>query len=302
MKVTDYLSKEEVARFTQRSDLQGLRLLALNWLMIAAIFWAVAQWTNPLTILLGIILLGGRQLGLAVLMHEAGHRSLFRTQSLNNSLGQWLCAYPIMGDVNAYAAAHRVHHKTAGTDKDPDLPNYRAYPVSRQSFKRKIIRDISGQTGMKLLAGLARGRGDIMTGGDSRSRALYNGLLVNLVLFGVLYLSGTGALYLLWFVAYITAYPLVARIRQVAEHGSVDDLYDLDPRRNTRTTRARWFERLVLCPHNVCYHIEHHLLASVPCYRLKDLHQTLVQKGFYDGHETALASGYRDVIRRAVPG
>lgn len=302
MKATDYLSREELARFTERSDLQGLKLLTLNWLMILAIFWAVAQWTNPLTLLLGVILLGGRQLGLAVLMHEAGHRSLFKTQSLNDSLGQWLCAYPIMGDVNAYAASHRIHHQKAGTDQDPDLPNYQAYPVSRESFRRKLIRDITGQTGMKLLAGLAQGRGDIMTGGDSRRQALYSGLLVNMVLFLLLYLTGIAELYLLWFVAYITAYPLVARIRQVAEHGSVDDLYDPDPRRNTRTTRAHWLERLIFCPHNVCYHIEHHLLASVPCYRLKSLHETLTQKGFYQGHESSLANGYRDVIQRAVPG
>jgi fatty acid desaturase len=301
MKVSDYLSKEEQARFTRRSDLQGFRLLATNWLIIFAIFWVVAQWTNPLTLLLGVILLGGRQLGLAVLMHEAGHRSLFKSQALNNSLGQWLCAYPIMGDVNGYAASHRVHHQTAGTDKDPDLPNYRAYPISRASFKRKIIRDITGQTGLKLLVGLARGRGDIMTGGDSRRRALYSGLFVNLVLFLVLYVLGMAEFYLLWFVAYVTAYPLVARIRQVAEHGSVVDLYHLDPRLNTRTTRARWFERLIFCPNNVCYHIEHHFLASVPCYHLKALHENLVQKGFYAGHEAAVASGYWNVIQRAVP-
>lgn len=301
MKVSDYLSKEEVARFTARSDARGLLILALNWVTIFAIFWAVAQWTNPLTLLLGVVLLGGRQLGLAVLMHESGHRSLFKTQILNETLGQWLCAYPIMGDVNTYAASHRVHHQTAGTDQDPDLPNYRAYPISRESFRRKMIRDITGQTGLKLLVGLAHGQADIMTGGENRRKALYSGLLVNLILLAGLSALGMGALYLLWFAAYVTAYPLFARIRQVAEHGAVDNLYDPDPRLNTRTTRARWFERLIFCPNNVCYHIEHHLLASVPCYHLKALHETLVQKGFYQGHESALASGYRDMLERAVP-
>ena len=108
-------------------------------------------------------------------------------------------------------------------------------------------------------------------------------------------------LYLLWLIAYLTAYPLIARIRQVAEHANVPGLFNSDPRLNTRTTLARWFERPFLCPNGVNYHVEHHLLASVPCYKLKALHQHLRKKGFYDGYEHTLAQGYWDVIRRAVP-
>ena len=127
------------------------------------------------------------------------------------------------------------------------------------------------------------------------------GLMVNGVMLGVMLLAGVGVYYLLWVVAYVTAYPLIARIRQVAEHGNVPDLYDPDPRKNTRTTYANVLERLVFCPNQVNYHLEHHLLASVPAHRLKSLHQLLLQRGFYAGHEDALASSYLDVIRRAVP-
>jgi fatty acid desaturase len=302
MKPSDYLNSEELKYFTERSDLHGAWLVLFNWLSIGAIFATVATWTNPLTIVLAIALLGGRQLGLAVLMHEAGHKLLFRSQRLNEVVGQWLAAYPILGDCDAYGASHRVHHRTAGTEDDPDLPNYRDYPVSRESFMRKIKRDITGQTGLKLLAGLftPRGRSIMMREGES-SPALRQGVLVNLALFAVLLLCGVPELYLLWVVAYLTAYPLIARIRQIAEHANVPDLYDLDPRLNTRTTLARWYERPFLCPNGVNYHIEHHMLASVPCYKLKALHERLKGKGFYDGHEDSIAHGYRDMIRRAVP-
>ncbi len=83
MKASDFLSNEELRFFTERSDLRGAWIVAFNWLSIAAIFAAVAIWTNPLTIVLAILLLGGRQMGLAVLMHEAGHKTLFRSQALN---------------------------------------------------------------------------------------------------------------------------------------------------------------------------------------------------------------------------
>ena len=151
MKVTDFLSREEVQQFTERSDLRAGAIVVWNWALIAAIFAVVALWTNPVTLLLALVLLGGRQMGLAVLMHEAGHKTLFRSQRLNVIVGQWLCAYPILSDSEVYGASHREHHRMAGTRADPDLPNYQEYPVSSERFRRKLRRDLTGQTGFKLL-------------------------------------------------------------------------------------------------------------------------------------------------------
>ncbi|MEP5570030.1 MAG: fatty acid desaturase family protein [Halioglobus sp.] len=302
MKALDFLSKDEVQHFTQRSDLQGAWAVFVNWVLIVAIFAGAIVWSHPITWLIAIVLLGGRQLGLAVLMHEAGHKSLFKTDALNERIGQWLCAYPVLGDVNAYGASHRIHHRLAGTEEDPDLPNYRNYPVSKASFIRKLKRDLTGQTGMLLVRSVFGGKGrNLMLRDGETTHSERKGLLVNLVLFLGMLGLGLGAYYLLWLVAYLTTYPLIARIRQVAEHGNVTDLYNPDPRLNTRTTYANPVERLIFCPNQVNYHIEHHLLASVPAYRLKSLHQLLVQRGFYEGHENAIASSYLDVIRRVVP-
>lgn len=302
VKASDYLNRDELRQFTTRSNFAGIALLAGNWAAIALIFSVVAVWPNVFSVLAALLLLGGRQLGLAVLMHEAGHKTLFRSPRWNQTLGQWLAAYPVLGDCDAYGASHREHHRLAGTDEDPDLPNYRAYPVPAASFRRKLLRDLSGQTGLKLLGGTLRGAGNgiMMRDGEGTS-ALAQGLLANAALLAVLWLSGHPALYLLWVGAYLTAYPLVARIRQVAEHGNVPALYERDPRGNTRTTRAGLLERMVLAPNNVNFHIEHHLMPSVPCWRLPALHRLLVERGFYADHPQAIADGYRDVIRRAVP-
>lgn len=312
MKPSDFLSKEEIQAFTARSDLHGARVVFINWILIAATFAAVAVWTNPLTILLAIIVLGGRQLGIAVLMHEAGHKTLFKTHRLNDFIGQWFCAYPVLGDCDAYGASHREHHRTAGTEQDPDLPNYQNYPISKSSFMRKMKRDLSGQTGSKFLVGSLKGINNIVmragTGQEDNSAAtqapknsLRRGLFTNAIILLLLASLGYAWLYLLWIAAYVITYPTLSRIRQVAEHGNVPDLFDLDPRQNTRTTIANPLERLVLCPNNVNYHLEHHLLASVPCYRLQAFHQRLKKNGFYDGHEHLLAHGYWDVLKRAVP-
>ena len=302
MKAGDFLSKEEIQSFKKRSDIAGAWVVFFNWVLIAAIFAGAIYWSNPLTWVVAVVLLGGRQLGLAVLMHEAGHKTLFKTDRLNIIVGQLFCAFPVLGDVNVYGASHRIHHRFAGTDQDPDLPNYRNYPVSRASFGRKIKRDLTGRTGVLLVRSVFGGSGrNLMLREGEASHSERKGLLVNLFLFIVLWTSGFGVYYLLWPIAYLTTYPLVARIRQVAEHGNVADLYDPDPRKNTRTTHANPLERLIFCPNQVNYHIEHHLLASVPAHQLKSLHRLLLKRGFYEGYDKAIATSYLDVIRRAVP-
>ena len=142
MKIKDYLDTDEVRYFTSKSDLLGARTVLVTWLSIWLLFAAVDAWTNPLTIVLALILLAGRQLALAVIVHEAGHHTLFRTEALNQFCGQWLAAKPVFSDMYSYSRDHARHHRLAGTQEDPDLGNYRAYPVSRDSFHRKMTREI----------------------------------------------------------------------------------------------------------------------------------------------------------------
>jgi fatty acid desaturase len=299
MKITDVLTREELAPFVERNDFKAIYYIAFNWTFIAAIFSAVAIWTNPLTILAGIALLGGRQLAFAALEHDCGHRMLFSSNRANAILGQWLCSYPIYSDQPRYAAGHQQHHAFAGTDKDPDLPNYQAYPVSRESFRRKVIRDLTGQTGWKAArATWRRGKLDLRkapwNGNALAGHAIMNGLL-----FGVLFAFGEGRLFLMWPAAYLTTYMLIARLRQVAEHGAVPDLFDLDPRMNTRTTIVRWWEKLFVAPFHLNYHLEHHFQSNVPCYNLPAFHRYLKSKGVYD--ETEFPVGYRELYATTVP-
>jgi fatty acid desaturase len=301
MKISDYLSREEVAYFTAKSDFHAWRLVLGNWLAIAAIFAVVAVWPNPLTIVLAIVLLAGRQLGLSVLMHECGHRTLFRTTKLNDVIGQWLCALPVMNDQPSYARGHLEHHRKAGTHEDPDLPNYQAYPVSKESFRRKMTRDLTGQTGFKLMTYIFRGA----SGAISRERRdsavpFLQQLAAQALLLLVLYAFGIGWTWLLWAIAYLTVFMFIIRVRQVAEHAAVPDLFDPDPRRNTRTVDAPWWQRLVFAPNGVNYHMEHHFMASVPCYRLRELREHLRLQHALD--DVPVFRGYGQVLQHAVAG
>jgi fatty acid desaturase len=289
MIATQVLDRDEIQRFSRRSDWSAVRVVAANWLLIAAIFAAVAVWTNPLTVFLGVVLFGGRQLGLAVLMHDCGHGSMFRSWRANRFVAQWLAAAFIFGDAKAYRTKHARHHRLGGTRDDPDLQNYVSYAVARSSFRRKITRDLTGRTGLKALRFSVKALG---------WRGVMNWTIAQGAMFGILFIIGHGWLYLMWPAAWMTTYMVIVRIRNASEHAAVQDLFDPDPRKHTRTTYPKLWERLFFAPNYVNYHLDHHILPSVPCYKLPEFHAYLKRKGVLDGAE--LVDGYLNVVKKLV--
>src|SRR3954468_6098605 len=81
-------SPEEWSRLTARSSLRGMLLVAHAWGTIAAAIALVALWPNPLTWLVALMIVGTRQLGLAILMHEAAHGGLHANKMINEWIGQ----------------------------------------------------------------------------------------------------------------------------------------------------------------------------------------------------------------------
>lgn len=295
MTIQDVLTADELETIGRRSNWRAAWLVACNYAITAAIFAMMALWPNPLTIVLGIVLLGGRQLGFGVLVHECGHGTLFASRRLNDWVGEWLAAPPTFNNMKAYSRVHLQHHRLAGTREDPDLPNYRDYPISRDRLWRKLWRDLTGQTGWRQTRGLFRSFLHFNELRAEQRQALARGLLVNVLALALFTYLGVAWLYLIWWVALLTTNRLVSRLRQVAEHAAVPDLYDPDPRRNTRTIPAGWLDRLVFCPLGVNYHLEHHMLASVPIYNLPRMHRLLKTRGYYDA--VAFPGSYFSMLR-----
>ena len=296
MDINAVLTRDEIARVTAKSDLAAWWLVFLQWASVIAIFVMTAIWTNPLTVIAGTILLAGRHLGFGVIAHDCGHKSLFRTRWLNEFVVDWLITPPHFSNNYAYMRGHLMHHRLAGTEQDPDLPNYQDYPISRDRLKRKIKRDLTGQTGwreMKSIYGKARNIHKL----KPESRACFlRGVAMNLLMLGTLIAFGEGLLYLMWVYSYFFIYPLISRIRQVAEHAAVPDRLSPDPRENTRTIEAGWIDKLFFAPYGLNFHLEHHTLASVPCYRLKDMHNLLRSRGYYDG--VSFPKGYLELLKQ----
>lgn len=312
MKISDFLSLEERQALGECSDARGWLAVFTDWGLIAAAFAAAARWPTAPVVLAALVIIGGRQLALAILVHDATHRSLFKSRALNDFVGRWVCGGPIWQDLHRYREHHMQHHKWAGSKKDPDRSLVVGFPVTRASLARKLLRDAVGITGLKRLYGLllmdlglltytvASDPKPVPRGGRSVGVLLAQGLrhmspmlIANGLMLAAFAAAGRPWLYLLWVGAYLTTFSVFLRVRSIAEHACTD--MDLDPRRSTRTTLANPMARLTVAPHRVNYHLEHHVLMNVPYFNLPRLHHLLRERGAYAGAH--LSPGYGAVMK-----
>lgn len=302
---SELFSPQDWAPFQARSGWKGPLLVAHCWAVIAAAM-AIGVW-QPLLIPICVMVIGTRQLGLAILMHEAAHGALARNLKLNDLLGHWFCAVPIGASLTAYRPYHLAHHRFAQQPEDPDLILSAPFPVSGASLRRKMIRDLTGQTFFKQrvllpVAVLRQRSGGIGEAHDYDAivtgRSVLAFLVWNAALLALLSLIGVWwAFFALWLLPMATWFPLVTRLRNIAEHACVEGSAE-DAFRAARTTRASWWERAFIAPYWVNFHAEHHLFMHVPCWNLPRLHRAIRQTE--PGQRMEVARGYVEVLKQAA--
>lgn len=298
-RVTDVLSREEIRALTQRSDVMGAWAVLMTWGGVALIFtlmaWVsqFAWWVAVPGIVLGMVFLAGRQLSLSILVHDAAHGTLFKTKWLNSVLTDWLCAKPLWNNLAKYRAYHFIHHTRTGTTDDPDLILRDGYPTTPRSLTRKFARDLSGLIGIKFLIGrvlMDLGLMQWTVTGEVKwlprqswlhhlkhfVREFTPMLITNVALFMMLSAAGHAWLYLCWVGAHLTFFMVLMRIRSMAEHAAC--ARNINMFENTRSVRAGWLARALVAPIGVNYHMEHHILASCPWFKLAEAHQLLKQR------------------------
>lgn len=300
-RVTDIFSRDEIKQLTARSDWMGAWAIVFAWSGVAAIFAMMAYashfslWVAVPAIIIGMVFLAGRQLALSIIVHDAAHGTLFKTRWMNNQLTDWLCARPLWNDLPKYRAYHFVHHTRTGTDDDPDSILRAGYPTTPRSLLRKFARDLSGIIGIKYVIGRVLMDAGVIqwtvTGevvwldrtGKNAFHYVRNFireaapmLLMNALFIGILAAFNVAWLYGLWVLAHLTFFMLLMRIRSMAEHAACAQ--NLNMFENTRTVKAGWLARALVAPIGVNYHMEHHILASCPWFRLADAHRLLRER------------------------
>lgn len=292
----DHFTPDQWRRLSAKSSWRGLWLVAHAWgtIGLAMLVGARWPWLTPLC----VMVVGTRQLGLAILMHDAAHGLLHPNRAINDWVGRWLCAPTL----KAYRPYHLQHHRYVQQAEDPDLVLSAPFPISRTSLRRKMWRDLSGQTFYKQRIQPLLQRRAQAAGGDGATAFTGHDrhfVIANALGFAVFAAAGWWWLWLvLWLLPMASWLPLVTRLRNIAEHALVP-VDQPDPLRQARTTRASWPERALIAPYWVNFHSEHHLFTQLPCWQLPRAHALLQAAGTTARME--VQPGYLAVMRLAAP-
>lgn len=245
------------------------------FVQIALVLWAAVAW-GPWSWPVAFVLIGRAHAQMASLMHEAAHRLLFAHRPTNDLVGRWLLGYPGFTPTDAYRRVHMAHHRREFGPDEPDRALYDGYPISRDSFRRKLWRDATGRTGWKLL----RLQLSQLRSPEARSRTNARRVAATqVVLLAAAIASGHWWLYpLFWLAPHLTVWRVINRLRSIAEHGG---MHESDDRRaTTHSVRQHLLARFVMVPFHIGWHLAHHVDAGVPFRHLPRLHQALREAGY----------------------
>jgi fatty acid desaturase len=301
VKPLEVISKEQYEEIKEKQDWRNVLSISSNWLQMSSAMALFFFYPNVLTFLVALVIIGSRQFALAVLAHESAHNLLFANNKVNDWAGQWFCAYPIFQDNRVYRPYHLKHHRHTETEDDPDLVLSSPFPINKRSFIRKVFRDLTGITGVRRywgsLSSIFRTKGDNVFDKISKtSNKLHGFLISNVIIFILISTTMHWSLFLLlWWLPSFTYYSLIIRIRNISEHAVTPGNNDFD---NTRTTKSTVLTRFFMVPHNVNYHLEHHLFTRCPWYNLPKAHSMMIENGYED--KMCLETSYKNVLLKAM--
>jgi len=293
------LPKELLRELTRRSAWRATAAVLGDFAVLAAaIALAVAYWPNPLVIVPAVLVIGTRQHALFVIAHDAAHYLLYESRWLNDLVGR-LCAMLQGLSMCTYRVIHRLHHNNLYGALDPDTALHGGYPRGRMYLIRKLAKDLSGLTAWKTYAYFLGGAPALNTTTNVAVRPLDDtsaklraearadrNFVIAFHLMALVAFAASGYLlqYLvLWVLPLVTVVQAILRLRAIAEHGATTDFSS--PLTAARTNLAPAWLRWLIFPHNVNYHVEHHLYASVPQYNLPRLHAEMKRQGVLEGAE-----------------
>jgi fatty acid desaturase len=255
--------------------------LAFDWAVIVGAAWLGSQswWAYPLA----CIVIGGRQHALFVLTHEGAHKHLAARKKLNDFIGSWLCAYPVMFDMHAYRATHLKHHEHLNSEQDPDWIRKRTrrewqFPVTKSKLALFVpyFLLLWGPVEWAMIIVLYSGifRRETYISPQLRSWFVQKLIFYSAACAAITVFNLWTPVLLYWLVPLFFVFPAIQRVRSVAEHFA---LTWTSPLTATREILAGPIERSLFGPHHIHLHLTHHLYPAVPCYRLKALHKRLME-------------------------
>jgi fatty acid desaturase len=257
---TSTLDKEVLRDLSQRTALPWLRDAVLDWTVVVGALGLVHVFSNPLTWLLALLIVGNRQHALAILGHDGTHFTLSHNRRLNDFLTNVLAFWPIGLTVSGYRTLHFKHHKHTGTEHDPELGHKRSrspqwdLPAKPSSILKYAVLDIAGGSLPDYLIILKYSKPD-------RPSEYIPLLCLHAAAIALLAASGLWWAGLFWYGGLVTTFMMSFRLRLWLEHQGTPE---------THRVHLNFWQAPLLAPHNSWLHWEHHSWPTIPYHRLAD--------------------------------
>jgi fatty acid desaturase len=269
----DRIDRGQLARLNLRSDKRGALQLAGHGVALLAtgviLNLAVgSSWIVPATVLHGAILVF-----LFAPLHEAIHRTAFRSRRLNDAVAR-LIGLILVLPPDYFRFFHFAHHRyTQDAANDPELA------TPKPATPRQWLLYVSGwhywraQIVGILMHALGRAPESFLAAPRTATRVMAEARLVLAVyvLIAVVALTaGSWAPLTYWILPTLAGQPFL-RLYLLAEHTGCPLVPNMLA--NSRTTLTNAIVRFFAW--NMPYHAEHHAYPSVPFHALPDLHRLL---------------------------
>lgn len=270
------ISRDRLRELQQRSDSKGLRRFAAHIAFIGAAgalyFEALARGSGWGTAF-AIVPYGFSLASMFAAMHEAVHRTAFRSTRLNDAVA-WVAGLLSFYNGTFYRPYHGWHHRfTQIPGKDPELDDGKPSSLGGYLLELSGLPWWVGKIKTHLRLALGRTRAYPFLNTDT-GRAVVRSVRWQLAVYAAVLVWGAWAgrpwLFIGWLAPLAAGQPLLRAIL-LAEHTgcSADD----DPYRNTRTTKTVGLVRFLMW--EMPYHAEHHTYAALPFHALARAHQDL---------------------------
>lgn len=263
--------------------------LFINWVIIVLAIYLGNRFffIYPLA----FIIIANRQFANYLVGHEGVHGLISKNKLINDTVGKYLCLFPIYVSFDTYKTYHQSHHSFLGTNLDPDKKLYDFYPKKRSTF---ILTTLS----YFLTGGMMRDFFIYFTpfyviyksksikkifSGDALSYLVFN----LIVLVSVFYFN-MGIQYLLFWILplifFIPYYYFVSALQHGLINLKGEEL-------NSRNIIGNAFLMEILLPCRTNYHGIHHQYPTVAFYNLKKV---------YD-KQLGQHSSYANTIKELLP-
>jgi fatty acid desaturase len=239
------MNKFNLRDFSQPSDLYGLRIVALEWILMisAGYLLTVSSWYIPVA-----IFIFGRAQWVLVdnVGHYATHFTLFRNKTLNKGL-DFLYFLPAFVTFKEWQDEHMIHHKALGAVEDPENQRFERWMLPTENFWKCFILVPFSDFTVNLKS--------LFVFRD------YSLTLFWILTFGVVIFSGAWLILCIYLVSYFCLRPYLSFLSEVAEHWNAGVNHT---RWNVRGSRLLVGFFKVFKPYGDNLHWFHHEFPGIP--------------------------------------